>query len=127
MLIERFSVLAQAVIERAGRQAVKGAHRNVALPHLVLALLEDPASPALHYLGLAKVDLAELRELQQDRLEEVPRAEKGAQDTPITRELEAAFIRADEAATALSNRYVGVEHLLLALLDVREVREDLIG
>lgn len=125
MLIERFSVSGQAVIERAGRLAVKGGHRHVGVPHLLLALLEDPEGAASQHLSLAKVDRVELSELQQDRLDDVERAGPGAQDTPITREVEAAFIRADEAAGALGNRYVGPEHLLLALLDEEAVRKDL--
>ena len=125
MLIEKLSLPAQAAMELAGRLAVKGDHRHVAPAHLLRAMLEGKEGPAERYLKLAGTDGAKLRELLDKRLRAVPKAEVGAEHTPINRSLDAVFARAEDAAVARGNKYIGPDHLLAGMLEDAEVAADL--
>ncbi len=125
MLIESLSVPAQGATELAGRLAVKNNHRHVTPAHILLALLTPKDSHAERYLVAAKADVPRLREHLERRLRVVPKADAGAEQTPISRTLEAVFIRAEEAVTRLENKYIGPNHLLLGMLDDPELSADL--
>jgi ATP-dependent Clp protease ATP-binding subunit ClpB len=127
LLIERFNVAAQGATEHACRVAVKAGHRFVAPSHLFQVLVEDKEGPVRRWLALAEAGLETLEGRIQTRLAAQERAPEGAQSTPINRGLEAVFIHAEEAATALGNRYIGLNHLALGLLEDGQVREDLLG
>ena len=124
MLIEKLSVPAQTATELAGRLAIKSNHRHVTPAHMLLALLDAKDAPLQRHFRATGGDLDRLRESLDVRLRTVARAESTAAETPINRALEAVFIRAEEEATALSNRYVGPQHLVLGLLDDAEIAED---
>ena len=125
MLIEKFSVQAQAALEHAGRIAVKGGHRHLTPAHVLSALLELKGAGVDRQIKLAGGDVERLRSAVEARLRRVPKAAPGAEETPINRVLEVAFIHAEEAASRLGNKYIGPSHLLLGLLDDEEVRGDL--
>ncbi len=127
MLIESLSVPAQGATELAGRLAVKHNHRHLGPVHLLSALLSAKDSPSERYLASAGCDVPRLRELLERRLREVPKAEAGAQQTPISRGLEAVFIRAEEAVAKLENKYISPNHLLLGMLGDDEISADFAG
>ncbi len=126
MLIERFNVAAQGAIEDACRQAVKAGHRFVSPSHLLFAMLQAEDGAARRWLSMADVDFDSLQAGLAKRLAAAEAAPHGAQDTPINRELEAVFIAADEALVALGKRYIGLNHLLLGLLDAEGPKADLL-
>src|SRR5437870_3960777 len=121
MLIERFTLTAQDGIERGCRLAVKGGHRYVTPAHLVLALLEQEDGVAKRYFGAAKIEGDAIAKQLHAILAGLPKADVDAQDTPVDRDLEAVFIRADEIATAMDDKYIGVNHLILGALDDRKI------
>jgi ATP-dependent Clp protease ATP-binding subunit ClpB len=125
MLIEKFSVQAQGALELAGRIAVKSRHRHLTPAHVLSALLDPKGAAVDRQLKLAGGDIERLRSAVEARLRHVPKAAPGAEDTPINRGLEVAFIHAEEAASRLGNKYIGPTHLLLGLLDDEESRADL--
>ena len=125
MLIEKFSVHAQGAMELSGRIAVKGQHRHLTPAHMLFALLDAKDAAVERQVKLAGGDLARLRTATEARLRLAPKAAPGAEDTPINRALEAVFIRADEAAGRLGNKYIGPSHILFGLLDDEEARDDL--
>jgi ATP-dependent Clp protease ATP-binding subunit ClpB len=127
VLIEKLSVPAQGATELAGRLAVKHNHRHIGPAHILLALLSAKDSPTERNLTAATCDVPRLRDLLERRLRSVPRADVGAEQTPISRGLEAVFIRAEEAAARLENKYIGPNHLLLGMLDDPEIGPDLAG
>ena len=125
MLIERFSVPVQGAMETAGRLAVKNNHRHLTPHHLLLALLDGKDAPAERYLRHAGSDIGRARETQARSASRRPRAEPMAEDTPITRALEAVFIHAEEAANRLGNKYIGPSHVLLGMLEDDDLRGDM--
>jgi ATP-dependent Clp protease ATP-binding subunit ClpB len=124
VLIEKLSVATQSATELAGRMAVKANHRHVSPSHLLLAMLEPKGSPIARYVESSGGNPERLAELGAARLRRVPRAETGAEHTPINRALEAVFIRAEEATKKSGQRYIGPAHVLHAMLGDEELAED---
>ena len=125
MLIEKLSVAVQSATELAGRIAVKSNHRHVTPTHLLVALLEPKGSAFVRYLESSGATLEKVLEAATRRLRAVPRAERAADDTPINRALEAVFIRAEETAARLGQRYIGPNHVLSAMLEDEDMAGDL--
>jgi len=111
MMIDRFSLKCQETLERASRLAVKKGHRHVGPWHLLGALLDGGAKPTLATFSV-KVETHLLAQ---------PRANAGDEETPISRSLEAAFVRADELVTARGGKRIELAHLIAAVADGTDV------
>ncbi len=127
MLVEKLSIPVQGATELAGRIAVKHNHRHIGPSHVLLALLTPKDSPTEHYVKAAGGEIAKVRELAERRLRAVPKAEPGEERTPISRGLEAIFVRAEDAAVSLDNRYIGPNHILLGMLGDEELAADFVA
>ena len=92
---------------------------------MLVALIEPKDAPAERYLKLAGADIAKLKELCEKRLRSVPKAEAGAEHTPINRALEAIFIRAEEALVVARQPVSARATLILGMLDDDEIGPDL--
>ncbi len=125
MLIEKLSVATQSATELAGRTAVKSNHKHVTPAHLLLALVETKGTAVARFVEGAGGDVARLGELTRKRLGSVPRADGQAEHTPINRALESVFIRAEEHAQRLGQRYIGPIHVLASMLDDEDTGADL--
>ena len=115
MRLDRYTIKSQEALERAQRLASEHRHQELQPEHLLVALLEDAAGTVavvLEKLGVARAPLAEAATRAIDRL---PRVQGGTMTMgePLRRVLEAA----EQAAGALKDEFVSVEHLLLALAD----------
>ncbi|MCE5334202.1 MAG: AAA family ATPase [Desulfobacteraceae bacterium] len=121
MIIEKFSSKAQDAIERACRLAVKKEHRWVTPWHLVYGLMEQEGSPAQRYLEQAGGGMEVLGAKLNSQLLTQPKAHVDSQQTPINRDLEKVFICAQEASTSLGEKYIGINHVLLGMLESQEL------
>jgi ATP-dependent Clp protease ATP-binding subunit ClpB len=126
MIIEKFTMKAQDAIERACRFAVKKEHQFVTAWHLFFSLLEQEGSPAHRYLTQAGVHLDSLGAKIGSHLLAQPKALMDTQQTPINRDLEKIFIQAQEAAARAEDKYIGINHLLLAMLENGEIHSCLV-
>ncbi|MEN6485032.1 MAG: AAA family ATPase [Syntrophobacteraceae bacterium] len=122
MIIEKFSSNAQDAIERACRIAVKKEHRWVTPWHLVYGLLEQPGSPARVYVEQAGGNMETLSARVEGQLLTQPKAHLDSQQTPINRDLEKVFICAQDASTSLGEKYIGINHVLLGMLELEEIQ-----
>src|SRR6185437_10095788 len=127
MLIEKFSVPVQSAVELAGRTAAKNNHRHLAPGHLLLALLDGREPPTERHIKLAGGDAKRLADALHHRLRQVPKADPGAEATPINRALDVVFIRAEEAMGRSGNKYIGANHVLLAMLEDDDIRADVVA
>ncbi len=125
MIIEKFSVKAQDTIEGACRLAVKRNHEHVTPWHLLSVMLEPKAGQATTYLSKANVNLETLGARVDGQLLTLPKAKIDAQQTPINRGLERVFVLAEEASNNMQEKYIGVNHILLAMLAVEEIEKAL--
>lgn len=120
MIIERFNVKAQDVVERACRFAVQKDHAYVTPWHLLYALIEPKGKQGYQYLEQAGIDFAVLEAKLSSQLLAQPKALTGGQQTPINRDLERVFIHAEDAANRLGDKYIGINHMLMGILELEE-------
>ncbi|MDP2099419.1 MAG: AAA family ATPase [Methylobacter sp.] len=126
MIIEKFNLKAQKIIESACRLAVENDHGVVTPWHLLHRLVESTDNIGRHYLEQAHIDLARLADVVAAELIVQPKALRNVQQTPINRELERLFIYAEQIAARSGDKYMGISHLLLALWDLDELAAALI-
>ncbi len=120
MIIEKFNLKAQESIERACRLAVEKDHGVVTPWHFLYALLESKNSIGRQYLEQANIDLVMLDAAVGGQLIAQPKALRNAQQTPINRELERVFIFAEQTSLRMGDKYIGINHLLIALWEQEE-------
>ena len=115
---DRFTIKSQEAIEAASRLAEGRRNSQVTSIHLLVALLDQEGgivTPVLHKLG---ADVKSLRERALRDLEQLPTlADGGAQPTPAD-DFVKVLRKAEEEARDLTDEYISVEHLLLALASV---------
>ena len=122
MIIEKFSPSSQTLIEKACRLAVKKNHSFVTPWHLLQAFVTDHPK----FFELASVRTDTLQTKIEIRLAETPKALREAQQTPISRDLEALLIRAEDLASEGSNRKISLKDLLQVLAERDETKEALL-
>jgi ATP-dependent Clp protease ATP-binding subunit ClpB len=120
MIIEKFNLKAQESIERACRLAVEKDHGVVTPWHLCYTLLEAKAGLGRQYMLQANIELDSFGVAVEAQLIAQPKALKHAQQTPINRELERIFIYAEQISSNKGDKYIGVNHLLLAFWELEE-------
>ncbi|MBI4718170.1 MAG: hypothetical protein HY763_10225 [Planctomycetes bacterium] len=112
---ERFSDRARHAMALANREAAKLNHDYLAPGHLMLGLIAEGECVATAALRLLEVDLEKVR------LEVASRMDKGTGNGTIgrraqTQELKDVIALAISEARKYEHRYVGTEHLILALV-----------
>lgn len=122
MIIEKFSPASQTLIEKACRIAVKKNHSFVTPWHLLQAFQTD--HPNFFDLAGIKTDTLVLK--LEIRMAELPKALRDAQQTPISRDLEALLIRAEDLAADHQNKKISLKNLLEGLSEREEIKESLI-
>ncbi len=123
MIIEKFSIKAQDIIESACRLAVKKDHEHVSPWHMLSVMLDPKGSLTQSYLSQTEIDLEALGARVDGKLLTQPKAKADSQQTPINRELERIFILAEETSVAASEKYIGLNHILLGMLKGEEILE----
>ncbi|MCG8615503.1 MAG: AAA family ATPase [Desulfobacterales bacterium] len=127
MRIENFSMASQSVIETAVRLAVKQEHKNVTPWHLLQAMMDTESSGITRHLEQAGTDIKKLQSAMSSYFLSLPKALADAQETPMSRDLEKVFITAEDFVDATSGKHIRVDHMLLALLKLENVKEGLTG
>ena len=122
MIIEKFSPSSQTVIEKACRFAVKKNHAFVTPWHLLQAFQADHSK----FFALSGVREDTLQTKIEIRMAETPKALRDTQQTPISRDLEALLIRAEDISAENSKRKIALKDLLQALAEREETKETFI-
>ena len=121
MIIEKFSTKSQDIIESACRLAVKKDHEFVTPWHMLSVMLEPKNRLTENYLSNTDIDVDALGVRVDSKLLTQPKAKAGTQQTPINRDLERVFVLAEEASSSMSQKYIGINHILLGMLDSEEI------
>ncbi|MGQ9631476.1 MAG: Clp protease N-terminal domain-containing protein [bacterium] len=119
-MIRKFTERARKVISTAEKEAERLKDNYIGTEHLLLALAAEDGGIAIHALSNIGVNAKDMRR----SLEEAIRIERMSQDEyerrgrrTFTAQARAALKRAISESRALGHRYVGTEHILLALVD----------
>lgn len=121
MLIERFGSAARDWIEAGCRLAVKHNHRHVTPFHLLAHVVDGKVESCTNWLTTAGVDFSKLEQASQVAIEAVEKAETGAGNTPINRQLESILMAAEELVPQADGANIEVPHILGAMLDFESV------
>ncbi|NLG11443.1 MAG: ATP-dependent chaperone ClpB [Elusimicrobia bacterium] len=113
---EKLTDRAQKSLVNAHSIAQKRNHQVIAPPHLLLSLLaEDIVIDILKQMGVSLSKLQEDIDIAIDKLPEV--TGPGAEGFYISRQLDSVLNKAEKAAETMGDKYVSIEHLLLALAE----------
>src|ERR1035438_10499162 len=123
MDINHFTAKAQEAITHAETLATRYGHQQVDVEHLLVALLDQKGGLAVGLLNRAQVDVDKLTQRADQGLESRPEISgPGAASGQIflTERHNRVLNQAQSEADKLKDKFVSVEHLILALIDAGE-------
>jgi ATP-dependent Clp protease ATP-binding subunit ClpB len=118
-----FTERVQEALRDAQTRAVRLSHQQVDVEHLFITLLEQPEGLAPSILMRAGVDLPKLHQKLEQTLDARPKVTVGASPADqlyITGRLQKLLADAEQEAKRLKDEYLSVEHLLLAISELKE-------
>jgi len=118
MRFDKFTIKAQEAVQDAQQMALKSGHPELGTLQLLAALLAQDGgliAPLLQKIG---VDASQLKAQVIVQLEKLPR-QSGGEPHPSA-DFRRALADAEEQAKRLKDDYVSTEHLLLALLTLKD-------
>ncbi|HUF76429.1 MAG TPA: ATP-dependent chaperone ClpB, partial [Longimicrobiales bacterium] len=123
MDFERMTEKAQDAIRRAQTLAQRQGHSQIEVEHLAMALLTQEDGIAARVVERAGASVASLTQRLQEALGRLPRVSgPGAQPTQVyvAPRVNEVLTAAEGAAQRMKDEYVSVEHVLLALADLKD-------
>ncbi|MDI6801590.1 MAG: ATP-dependent chaperone ClpB [Thermodesulfovibrionales bacterium] len=119
MRLDRLTVKSQEALQESQRLAEKKGNQQMDVEHLLYALLEDEEGIAYQILKRLGADINSLRSELDKEIEKFPKV-SGA--TPlgqiyISPRLKDVLEKAFEEATHLTDEFISIEHLLLAIIN----------
>jgi len=123
-----FTVKAQEALQRAHEIATGRNHQQIDPLHLLLSLLHESDGTVAAILERMGVDLEDLRRSAETALDNLPRVSLNVPFGQIylTPDVARILERAKKEAQKLTDEYISVEHLLLALLDTPSRAKDVL-
>jgi len=123
MDLNRFTQKSQEAFHDAQRKAVKLGHVEVDVEHLLFSLVNDTEGLVPKLLSKLDIKPGTFSDAVEKELEKKPRvsgpgAEPGK--TYVTQRLNQIMVKAEDQAKRLSDQYISVEHLILAMLEEGE-------
>jgi len=126
--VEKFTIKSQEAIQNAQRLADRKGHQQIDVEHLLWVILNDEEGLASQLLKRTGVNT---RLVQKDVEEVLDKLPKVVGPTPvgqiyISPRLKEVFEKAVQEAEHLTDEYVSIEHLLLAVLTVGGTASELL-
>lgn len=128
MRLDKLTVKSQEALQNAQRIAEKKGNQQLDVEHLLYALLEDEEGLVYRILNRVGADIETLKKDLDNEIEKFPKV-LGA--TPlgqvyISPRLKSVIEKAFEEATHLTDEFISVEHLLLAIIKTYGPASDLL-
>ncbi len=118
MNFEHFTIKAQEAVEKSVHLAQRGGQQAVSALHLLLGVLQVGENVTQYLLGKTGVNASQLSEMVEQALSKMPRI-TGAGNPYLDKEASEALHKASELAKDNDDQFVGLEMLLLALLEAK--------
>ncbi|GHO94636.1 chaperone protein ClpB [Reticulibacter mediterranei] len=119
MNIEHFTEKAREAISEAAQQARQRNHSQIEVEHLLAALLAQKEGVVEQVIAKAGGDLGAAQRIINDELERMPQV-YGGNEPGISPRLRKVLDDAWHEMSTFHDEYLSVEHLLLAMLNVRD-------
>ncbi len=117
---ERFSDRARHALALANREATDLKHNFLAPAHLMLGLIAEGACMATEALRMLDIDLEEVRAEVRKHVSGQSAPDDSMGRRTHTKEMNDVINLAIEEARKYDHKYVGTEHIMLAMLQVQE-------
>ncbi len=118
MNVDKMTERVREALSDAFSRALRERNPSVEAEHVLVALLEQNEGVVPALLAKAGVDVSKFAAKLQDAVAKLPRLSGSGDVQPqFSGRASRTLVQADEEATKLTDEYVSVEHLLLALLD----------
>ncbi len=124
--LDRFTTKAQEALSSAQLAAQTRQHGQVTPQHLLHALLEDETSVTRTLMLRVGASPERIASIANTELKRQPTV-SGAGGVNISRELGEVLGKAQQEATDMKDQYVSIEHLLLALAEVRSDAKEVLS
>ncbi|MCM8798519.1 MAG: ATP-dependent chaperone ClpB [Candidatus Omnitrophica bacterium] len=121
MRLDKFTLKAQETIEKATQLAQEMHHQQVDVEHLFLSLLEQEF--ILSLWDKLEIDITLLKDKIKNELEKRPQVETDIFSLYISPRLNKVLSDALKEARNFKDDYVSTEHLLLAIIEDKEIKE----
>lgn len=126
MRLDQLTIKAQEAVLESQRLAESRGHQQVEPEHLLLSLLDQKEGLVRPLLQKLELDLNLLKERVETELKKTPSVTPLQGSVYVSFRLKQVFDQSRVEAEKLKDDYVSTEHLLLGLLDVRDVPASLI-
>ena len=118
MNFDKYTHSAQQAIQSGNRLALERHHQSMELAHLAVPMLEEPQSVVQSLLGRAEVSVEAILSAATRTLEQLPVVKSYEKpEVYASTTLTQTFGKAEAAAKSMGDRFVTVEHLLLAMVE----------
>ncbi|MFP6702448.1 MAG: ATP-dependent chaperone ClpB [Planctomycetaceae bacterium] len=115
--LDRLTIKAREAVMRAQQTAESRQHQFVTPLHLLAILIEDPQGVVAMLFQRIGVDTSTLESLVNSELDRLPRVTGDATPLAASPDWPALLEDASRRALDMDDRYLSIEHLLLALVD----------
>jgi ATP-dependent Clp protease ATP-binding subunit ClpB len=123
MQADRFTIKSQEAVAAAQSLAVNRRNPEVAPPHLLVALLEQPDGLVVPILQRLGVDTATLVARANEAVAGLPKLSGEGEEPRFSSALAQVIRQAEKEMAAKGDEYISTDHLLLALSESSTLRE----
>ncbi len=124
MRFEKLTLKAQEAFQEAQRTAERLGHQAVDVEHIVLAVIKQPEGTVEAVLKMLGANPGAVARDIEKMLERIPRVSGAGGQVYIAPRLSGMMENAFKEAEAMTDEYVGVEHILIA---AAELKQDPVG
>jgi len=123
MQADRFTTKAQEAV--ASAQELARGHRNpeIAPPHLLVALLDQPEGLVVPILQRIGTDTATVAARASEAVAQLPKLGGEGEEPRMSSTLAATLRRAEQEMARLGDEYISTDHMLLALAETEPIAE----
>ena len=118
MNFENFTIKSREAVQKAVNLAADGGQQAVGTLHLLAGVLAVGENVTQFLFGKIGVNLQQLQEALQKRLQALPRVQGGGEPY-LEREANEVLQQSQSVAKQMGDTFVGLEPLLMALLNVK--------
>jgi len=127
MKFDRITMKAQEAIGSAQQYAMAGSNTVVSPLHLLKALLEDDDGVAVLILKKIGSNVERLRQMTASEIARLPRGSTGGGMVMPEPAFQQVILDAQNRADRMGDEYLGVEHLFIALADVKSDAKEILS
>jgi ATP-dependent Clp protease ATP-binding subunit ClpB len=126
MNLNNFTIKAQETIAKAQQIAYNNSNPNIENEHLLKALISDQESPVIFLLKKNNVNVPFVESKVDEAIGKLPTVQGTEPAQAVSRDLNNVILRTAGLLKTFGDEFVSVEHLLLAILQGKDVAANIL-